>query len=107
MTPITNSLEFQIVTLTNRDSLKLKLDLVKSEPKETNILITKRERNSVLTIFKIFTAKLKEKRELPTTSISIRELRLEISQIILRQEDHSELTNENFDGSKTSWKPFI
>ena len=54
---ITGSLEFQTVTLINRDLLRLKLDLMKLELRETNILTTKKERNSAVMIFKISTAK--------------------------------------------------
>ena len=82
------------MTLTNRDSLKLKLDLMKLELRETNTLITKKEKNLAVTIFKIFTARLKEKRELLITLISTLEVKMETLPITLRLEDRSELTND-------------
>ena len=93
---ITGSLEFQTVMLTNRDLLRLKLDLMKLELRETNILTTKKERNLVQMISKIFTAKLKERRELLTTSISTPEVKLETFQITLKLEDHSVQINDQF-----------
>ena len=93
---ITGSLEFQTVMLTNRDLLRLKLDLMKLELRETNILTTKKERNLVPMISKIFTAKLKERRELLTTSISTPEVKLETFQITLKLEDHSVQINDQF-----------
>ena len=82
------------MTLTNRDSLKLKLDLMKLELRETNTLITKKEKNLAVMIFKIFTVKLKVKRELRITLISTLEVRMETLPITLRLEDLSELTND-------------
>ena len=67
---------------------------MKLELREMNTLITKKEKNLALTIFKIFTAKLKEKRELHITLISTLEVKMETLPITLRLEDRSELTND-------------
>ena len=67
---------------------------MKLELRETNTLITKKEKNLAVTIFKIFTVKLKVKRELRITLISTLEVRMETLPITLRLEDLSELTND-------------
>ena len=67
---------------------------MKLELRETNTLITKKEKNLAVMIFKIFTVKLKVKRELRITLISTLEVRMETLPITLRLEDLSELTND-------------
>ena len=67
---------------------------MKLELREMNTLITKKEKNLAVTIFKIFTVKLKVKRELRITLISTLEVRMETLPITLRLEDLSELTND-------------
>ena len=67
---------------------------MKLELREMNTLITKKEKNLAVTIFKIFTVKLKVKRELRITLISTLEVKMETLPITLRLEDLSELTND-------------
>jgi len=68
---------------------------MRSQEKDKNILILKRENRSALMISKIYTSKLKLNKEKNITSASIQEIKWEIFLIIWRLEDHSvQLQNE-------------
>jgi len=81
--------------------------------KDRSILIQAKENHLALTISKIFTSKLKQNKEKNTTLVLILEVKMEIFQIIWKQEDLmepmlNELINKKCSRSKTlSFNKFL